>query len=166
MIPFVRTLTEAEQVIALLAQNGLKRGENGLRVIMMCELPSNAILAERFLEHFDGFSIGSNDMTQLTLGVDRDSGGPIAATFDERDDAVKAMLRTRDQGVPEARQVRRHLRPGAVRPSRPRAMAGGPRHREHVAQPRYRRRDMAGARGAREEGVAVPRRTQSRGLRK
>jgi pyruvate,water dikinase len=92
MIPFVRTLTEAEKVIALLAQNGLRRGENGLRVVMMCELPSNAILAERFLEHFDGFSIGSNDMTQLTLGVDRDSGGPIATTFDERDDAVKAML--------------------------------------------------------------------------
>jgi pyruvate,water dikinase len=92
MIPFVRTLTEAEQVIALLAKNGLRRGDNGLRVIMMCELPSNAILADRFLEHFDGFSIGSNDMTQLTLGVDRDSGGPIAATFDERDDAVKAML--------------------------------------------------------------------------
>ena len=92
MIPFVRTLTEAEQVIALLAKSGLRRGENELRVIMMCELPSNAILAERFLEHFDGFSIGSNDMTQLTLGVDRDSGGAIAATFDERDDAVKAML--------------------------------------------------------------------------
>ena len=92
MIPFVRTLTEAEQVIALLGKNGLRRGDNGLRVIMMCELPSNAILAERFLEHFDGFSIGSNDMTQLTLGVDRDSGGAIAATFDERDDAVKAML--------------------------------------------------------------------------
>jgi len=92
MIPFVRTLTEAEKVIALLARNGLARGKNGLRVIMMCELPSNAILAERFLEHFDGFSIGSNDMTQLTLGVDRDSGGPIASTFDERDDAVKAML--------------------------------------------------------------------------
>ncbi len=91
MIPFVRTLTEAGKVIALLARNGLKRGENGLRVIMMCELPSNAILAEQFLEHFDGFSIGSNDMTQLTLGVDRDSGGPIAATFDERDGAVKAM---------------------------------------------------------------------------
>ncbi|MBA3508271.1 MAG: phosphoenolpyruvate synthase [Betaproteobacteria bacterium] len=92
MIPFVRTLAEAEKVMALLAQNGLRRGDNGLRVIMMCELPSNAILAERFLEHFDGFSIGSNDLTQLTLGVDRDSGGPIAATFDERDDAVKAML--------------------------------------------------------------------------
>ncbi|MBK9116421.1 MAG: phosphoenolpyruvate synthase [Betaproteobacteria bacterium] len=92
MVPFVRTLTEAEKVLALLARNGLKRGENGLRVVMMCELPSNAILADRFLDHFDGFSIGSNDMTQLTLGVDRDSGGPIAATFDERDDAVKAML--------------------------------------------------------------------------
>jgi len=92
MIPFVRTLTEAEKVIALLARNGLKRGDNGLRVIMMCELPSNAVLAEQFLQHFDGFSIGSNDMTQLTLGVDRDSGGPIAATFDERDGAVKAML--------------------------------------------------------------------------
>jgi pyruvate,water dikinase len=92
MIPFVRTLTEAEKVIALLARNGLKRGDNGLRVIMMCELPSNAVLAEQFLEHFDGFSIGSNDMTQLTLGVDRDSGGSIASTFDERDGAVKAML--------------------------------------------------------------------------
>jgi len=92
MIPFVRTLTEAEQVIAMLARNGLKRGDNGLRVIMMCELPSNAVLAEQFLEHFDGFSIGSNDMTQLTLGVDRDSGGAIASTFDERDGAVKAML--------------------------------------------------------------------------
>jgi pyruvate, water dikinase len=92
MIPFVRTLAEAKRVIELLGENGLRRGENGLRVIMMCEIPSNALLADRFLEHFDGFSIGSNDLTQLTLGVDRDSGGPIAATFDERDDAVKAML--------------------------------------------------------------------------
>ena len=92
MIPFVRTVGEAEQVIKLLAKNGLARGDNGLRVIMMCEIPSNAILADRFLEHFDGFSIGSNDMTQLTLAVDRDAGGAIATTFDERDDAVKAML--------------------------------------------------------------------------
>jgi pyruvate, water dikinase len=92
MIPFVRTLKEARAVTETLAANGLKRGENGLRLIMMCEIPSNAILADQFLEYFDGFSIGSNDMTQLTLAVDRDSGGPIAGTFDERDDAVKAML--------------------------------------------------------------------------
>lgn len=92
MIPFVRTLKEASQVIEVLKENGLERGKNGLRLIMMCELPTNAILAEQFLEYFDGFSIGSNDMTQLTLGVDRDSGGPIAPTFDERDPAVKTML--------------------------------------------------------------------------
>ncbi|WP_211828893.1 phosphoenolpyruvate synthase [Kistimonas asteriae] len=91
MIPFVRTVGEAKQVIDLLAENGLRRGENGLRVIMMCELPSNAILATEFLEYFDGFSIGSNDMTQLTLGLDRDSG-IIAHLFDERNAAVKAML--------------------------------------------------------------------------
>jgi len=92
MIPFVRTVGEAKEVVSLLAKNGLKRGKNGLRVIMMCEIPSNALLADDFLEHFDGFSIGSNDMTQLTLAVDRDAGGAIASTFDERDDAVKAML--------------------------------------------------------------------------
>ncbi len=92
MVPFVRTLTEAREVIGLLARNDLERGANGLRVIMMCEIPSNAILADQFLEYFDGFSIGSNDMTQLTLAVDRDAGGAIASTFDERDDAVKAML--------------------------------------------------------------------------
>ena len=92
MIPFVRTLTEAEQVVTILKENGLERGKNGLRLIMMCELPSNAVLAEQFLKYFDGFSIGSNDMTQLTLGVDRDSGGAIAATFDERNPAVKVML--------------------------------------------------------------------------
>lgn len=91
MVPFVRTVDEAKHVIELLAQYGLKRGENGLRVIMMCELPSNAILAEEFLEHFDGFSIGSNDMTQLTLGLDRDSG-VIAHLFDERNEAVKKLL--------------------------------------------------------------------------
>jgi pyruvate,water dikinase len=91
MIPFVRTVDEASAVVKLLAANGLKRGENGLRVIMMCELPSNAVLAEEFLEHFDGFSIGSNDMTQLTLGIDRDSA-LVAGSFDERNPAVKRML--------------------------------------------------------------------------
>ncbi len=91
MVPFCRTLEEAEQVIALLASNGLKRGENDLRIIMMCEIPSNALLAEEFLEYFDGFSIGSNDMTQLTLGLDRDSG-LIAHLFDERNPAIKKLL--------------------------------------------------------------------------
>ena len=91
MIPFVRTLGEASAVIDLLAEHGLKRGENGLRVIMMCELPSNALLAEEFLEYFDGFSIGSNDLTQLTLGLDRDSG-LIAHLFDERNPAIYKLL--------------------------------------------------------------------------
>ncbi|RUO42282.1 phosphoenolpyruvate synthase [Pseudidiomarina aestuarii] len=91
MIPFVRTLDEGRQVIELLREQGLYQGENGLRVIMMCELPSNALLAEQFLDIFDGFSIGSNDLTQLTLGLDRDSG-VIAHLFDERNEAVKAML--------------------------------------------------------------------------
>ncbi len=91
MIPFVRTVDEARAVTQLLARNGLRRGEDGLRVIMMCEIPSNALLAEAFLEHFDGFSIGSNDLTQLTLGLDRDSG-LVANLFDERDPAVKALL--------------------------------------------------------------------------
>ena len=91
MIPFVRTVSEAKQVIAVLKSHGLERGKNGLRIIMMCEVPSNALLADEFLEHFDGFSIGSNDLTQLTLGLDRDSG-LVAAQFDERDGAVKALL--------------------------------------------------------------------------
>ena len=93
MIPFVRTVKQAERVIDLLARNGLKRGENGLRVVMMCEVPSNAILAEQFLEFFDGFSIGSNDLTQLTLGLDRDSGMELlAADFDERDPAIEFLI--------------------------------------------------------------------------
>jgi pyruvate,water dikinase len=91
MVPFVRTLGQAERVIELLAKHGLKRGENGLRIIMMCEVPSNAILAEEFLQFFDGFSIGSNDLTQLTLGLDRDSGMELLAKdFDERDPAVRS----------------------------------------------------------------------------
>ena len=91
MIPFVRTVNEAAATVALLAENGLRRGENGLEVVMMCEIPSNALLADAFLDHFDGFSIGSNDLTQLTLGVDRDSA-LVAGSFDERDPAVLALL--------------------------------------------------------------------------
>ncbi|CAK7017025.1 phosphoenolpyruvate synthase [Saezia sanguinis] len=93
MVPFVRTLGQAKKVTELLAEHGLKRGENDLKLIMMCEIPSNAILADQFLEYFDGFSIGSNDLTQLTLGLDRDSGMELlAADFDERDPAIKALL--------------------------------------------------------------------------
>jgi pyruvate,water dikinase len=91
MVPFVRTLSEAKAVTQLLADNGLRRGDNGLKHIMMCELPTNALLADRYLEYFDGMSIGSNDMTQLTLGLDRDSS-VVAKSFDERDDAVKALM--------------------------------------------------------------------------
>ena len=91
MIPFVRTLEEGRKVIEVLAENDLKQGENGLKVIMMCEVPSNAILADEFLAYFDGFSIGSNDLTQLTLGLDRDSS-IVANLFDERNAAVKKLL--------------------------------------------------------------------------
>ena len=105
MVPFVRTLEEADQVIALLEENGLVRGENGLRVVMMCEVPSNAILAEEFLERFDGFSIGSNDLTQLTLGLDRDSG-LVAHLFDERDPAVMKLL---GQAIAAARDAGKYV---------------------------------------------------------
>ena len=91
MIPFVRTLEEAKAVINIMESHGLKRGENGLRLIMMCEVPSNALLADEFLKYFDGFSIGSNDLTQLTLGMDRDSG-ILADGFDERDPAVTKLI--------------------------------------------------------------------------
>ncbi|MGH8275330.1 MAG: putative PEP-binding protein, partial [Steroidobacteraceae bacterium] len=91
MVPFVRSVAEAREVTQLLAANGLQRGANGLQVIMMCELPTNALLAEEYLDYFDGMSIGSNDMTQLTLGLDRDSA-IVAKHFDERDPAVKLLL--------------------------------------------------------------------------
>jgi len=91
MIPFVRTVEECAAVVALLAAHGLRRGDNGLRLIMMCEIPSNVLLADDFLQHVDGFSIGSNDLTQLTLGIDRDSG-LVAGGFDERNPAVKKLL--------------------------------------------------------------------------
>jgi pyruvate,water dikinase len=93
MVPFVRTLEQARKVTELMAKQGLRRGVDELKLIMMCEIPSNAILADDFLQHFDGFSIGSNDLTQLTLGLDRDSGLEVlAADFDERDPAVKALI--------------------------------------------------------------------------
>ena len=104
MVPFVRTVDEARRVVALLASQGLRRGQNGLRIVMMCELPSNALLADRFLEHFDGFSIGSNDLTQLTLGVDRDSA-MVAFDFDERDPGVLSFLK---QAVEGAKRNGRH----------------------------------------------------------
>jgi len=91
MVPFVRSLTEAREVTELLAHNGLKSGEDGLKLIMMCELPTNALLADEYLKYFDGMSIGSNDMTQLTLGLDRDSA-IVARHFDERDPAVRQLL--------------------------------------------------------------------------
>jgi len=105
MIPFVRTVEEGKGVIDLLAQYGLVRGENGLRIIMMCEIPSNVILAEEFLQHFDGYSIGSNDLTQLTLGLDRDSG-LVAAAFDERNAAVKALL---SQAIQACRKAKKYV---------------------------------------------------------
>ena len=151
MVPFVRTLTEASRVIELLAAHGLKRGSGGapdgsgaLRVIMMCEVPSNAILADQFLDYFDGFSIGSNDLTQLTLGIDRDSG-LVAEGFDERDPAVKALLSSDDCGVPRTRQIRRHLRAGAVGPCGFRGVADGAGNRFDIAESGYRRRDVAAA---------------------
>jgi pyruvate,water dikinase len=91
MVPFVRTVSEAKAVTELLASRGLARGKDGLKVLMMCEIPSNALLADQFLEHFDGMSIGSNDLTQLTLGLDRDSA-IVASIFDERDEAVKMLI--------------------------------------------------------------------------
>ena len=105
MVPFVRNLTEAEEVVQLLAEHGLKRGTHDLKLIMMCEIPSNALLAERFLEHFDGFSIGSNDLTQLTLGLDRDSG-LVAHAFDERDPAIKILL---SQAIQAANKMGKYI---------------------------------------------------------
>ena len=132
MVPFVRTLSEAKEVTQLLAANGLKRGDNGLKHIMMCELPTNALLADKYLEYFDGFSIGSNDMTQLALGLDRDSS-VVAKSFDERDEAVKVADVHGHQSLQSAGQVCRHLRPGPLGSSGTRALAGRTRHRQPVA---------------------------------
>ncbi len=143
MVPFVRTLNEARSVTELLAKNGLGRGENGLKVIMMCELPTNALLAEKYLEYFDGMSIGSNDMTQLTLGLDRDSA-IVAKLFDERDEAVKVLLADGDRA--RAAKQGKYVGICGQGPSdHPdlAQVAAGPGHREHVPQPGYRGRDLA-----------------------
>ncbi len=142
MIPFVRTVKEGEQVLAIMKDNGLERGRNGLRIVMMCEIPSNAILADEFLCHFDGFSIGSNDMTQMTLALDRDSGLVMEA-FDERDAAVKRMLHLAIQACRRAGKYVGHLRPGPERLPGPRRVADGRGHRIDVAQPGYGGRDVA-----------------------
>lgn len=120
MIPFVRTVGEARTIIEILGKNGLKRGENDLKVIMMCEIPSNAILAEQFLEHFDGFSIGSNDLTQLTLALDRDSG-LVADLFDEQDDAVLALMA---QAIAAAKRAGKYIGICGQGPSDHPALAG------------------------------------------
>ena len=144
MIPFVRTLTEAEGVINLLGEHGLKRGENDLQVIMMCELPSNAVIADQFLDHFDGFSIGSNDMTQLTLGLDRDSGAGRRRLRRARSGG-QVHAQRRDPGLQGAGQVRGDLRSGTQRSRRPRRVAAGRGDRHHVAQPRHRGRHLGPA---------------------
>jgi phosphoenolpyruvate synthase/pyruvate phosphate dikinase len=126
----------------VLAENGLERGKDGLKIIMMCELPSNVLLAEEFLERFDGFSIGSNDLTQLTLGLDRDSS-LVAASFDERNPAVKKLLAMAIAACQaQSQQVRRHLRPGTVGSPRSGGVAHGTGHRQPVVESRYRRRHL------------------------
>ena len=146
MVPFVRTLLEAKTVTQLLADNGLKRGENGLKHIMMCELPTNAVLADRYLEYFDGMSIGSNDMTQLALGLDRDSG-VVAKLFDERDDAVKALM---SMAIKACKAQGKYVgicgqgpsdHPGA------RPLAGRSGHRQPVPESGYGGRDLDVSRG-------------------
>jgi pyruvate,water dikinase len=145
MVPFVRTVKQAEQVAQMLAERGLKRGVDGLRLIMMCEVPSNAILAEQFLQHFDGMSIGSNDLTQLTLGLDRDSGlEQLAADFDERDPAVKALI---SRAITACRATASTWASAARAPATTRLcrLAGGRRHRVDLAEPGHRHRHLAAA---------------------
>jgi pyruvate,water dikinase len=142
MVPFARTVREACAVLELLARNGLERGRNGLRIVMMCEVPSNAILAEQFLEHFDGFSIGSNDLTQMTLALDRNSG-LVAGLFDERDEAVKALLH---QAIQACRRQGKYVGicgQGPSGPPGPGPLADGGGHRERQPQPRHRGADLA-----------------------
>ena len=147
MIPFCRSTDEADRVLEVMAENGLKRGENGLEVYVMCEIPSNVILAKEFAERFDGFSIGSNDLTQLTLGVDRDSG-ELAGLFDEQDEAVKWMIDNVITRGAQGRRQGRPLRPGAERPSGVRRVPGRVRHRFDLGEPgQLHRREATRRRG-------------------
>ncbi len=133
MVPFCRTVEEGRRVMAEMAKHGLKRGENGLEVYVMCEIPSNVILAEDFAEVFDGFSIGSNDLTQLTLGVDRDSE-IVAHLFDERNPAVMRSVEDVIRRVRGLRSKDRHLRPGTERLSGVRPLPGFVWNRQYLAQ--------------------------------
>ncbi len=134
MVPFCRRVEEAERVLAAMAQHGLERGKNGLEIYVMCEIPNNVIQVDAFAEVFDGFSIGSNDLTQLTLGVDRDSE-IVAFDFDERDPGMLEMLRLAVTGAQAQRPPCRHLRRGAGELSGDRAVPGGTRHRLDQRQP-------------------------------
>jgi pyruvate,water dikinase len=137
MIPFCRTVDEGRKVIAELEKHGLKRGDGGLEIYVMCEIPSNVILADEFAEIFDGFSIGSNDLTQLILGVDRDSE-IVAEIFDERNPAVKKMIACSGNRYRARQESKdRHLRPGAERLSRVRAISGRTKDRQHLVEPRH-----------------------------
>ena len=151
MVPFVRTLEQAERVTQLLAARGLARGENGLKVIMMCEVPSNAVLADEFLQYFDGFSIGSNDLTQLTLGLDRDSGLELlAADFDERDPAVQGLAVARPSGPARPRASTSASAARAPATTRISPVAGRRRHFVDLAQSRQRDGDLAKPRKAKQ----------------
>lgn len=133
MIPFCRTIEEGRKVQAEMEKHGVKRGEDGLEIYVMCEIPSNVILAEEFADSFDGFSIGSNDLTQLILGVDRDSE-IVAPIFDERNAAVKKNDRPGHRHLPRQGAQDRHLRTGPKRLSRVRAIPRRARHQQHFPQ--------------------------------
>ena len=136
MVPFCRTVEEGRKVIAEMAKHGLKRGEDNLEIYVMCEIPSNVILADEFAEIFDGFSIGSNDLTQLILGVDRDSE-IVAPIFDERNRSGEKDDRASDRNGARQKSQDRHLRPSAERLSRVRAISGRAKDRQHFAESGY-----------------------------
>ena len=150
MVPFCRTVDEGEKVLDVMAEAGLRRGENGLEVYVMCEIPANVILTEEFAEVFDGFSIGSNDLTQLTLGLDRDSE-IVAHLFDERNPAVMKLIERRHSTRPRLRPQDRHLRPGPERLSGVRPFLLDLRHRQHFAEPRQHPSDDTRDFGPRKE---------------